>query len=205
MQKENIFTICASGNKEALVNLIEKSDDKLTLLSTKCSDGKSMLEIAACFGRINIIEELVKNGLKLEDKSERGYTLLHWCACWGHTEVINYLCNINVIDIYQANIFEETAKHIALRYNKGDCGQLLEKYEFLASLRDYLTKCKQITTDPDKNMGRLTKFDKTSINKHCEEKLEWMKQNRENATSEQIKEKQHELEHQLEVIFNKLK
>ena len=67
--------ICASGNSKVFVELLEGSDDKSTLLSAKDSDGKSLLEIAACFGCLNIIEELVKYGLTVDATSERGFVI----------------------------------------------------------------------------------------------------------------------------------
>ena len=58
----------------------------------------------------------------------KGYSLLHWSACWGYIDIIKYLCRDMIVDISQKNIYGETAKQMALRYNKDSCALLLDKY-----------------------------------------------------------------------------
>ena len=82
---------------------------------------------------------------------------------------------------------------------------MLLSLELLTSLKNCALKYKQIASDPDKHMWRFTKDEKLRINRFCDEKIEWIKHNQEMATLEQVAEKQHDLEQQLNLILHKLK
>ena len=71
MLSDEIANLCASGNKERLCELLEGGEDD-SLFTKKTADGKTPLEVASCFGRLEIIEELVKNGARIDLTSERG-------------------------------------------------------------------------------------------------------------------------------------
>lgn len=66
--------ICASGNKNGVADLIGQSkENESTPNHGKILHGKTPIEIAACFGRLNVVEELVKyGGIEVNQTSESG-------------------------------------------------------------------------------------------------------------------------------------
>ena len=198
----DMFALCASGDFQKLHDILEANEDD-TILQKTSNDGKSLLEIACAFGRLEVINELIQFGATLDTKSERGYALSHWAAAWGTLDVLKYLLNAGV-DLFGKNIHGETPREIAVRYSQMACALWLEKEESIEKLKSRTLHYKDIFIDPEKNMGRFTKDDKLTGNRCCEEKLVWLEQNREMANPEQVNAKYEELEEQLNVIISKL-
>ena len=63
---------------------------------------------------------------------------------------------------------------------------------------------KDIIADPEKNLGRFTKDEKIHGNRFCDEKLDWVENNRDVASYQQIVEKKNELKNQLKNTMSKL-
>lgn len=74
----------------------------------------------------------------------------------------------------------------------------------LQDLKNLALSYKDIIADPDKNLGRFNKEDKISGNRNCDEKLDWIEQNRDIASLEQIINKIEELQNQLRNTMLKL-
>ena len=74
----------------------------------------------------------------------------------------------------------------------------------LQDLKNLALLYKDIIADPEKNLGRFNKEDKISGNRNCDEKLDWIEQNRDIASLEQIINKIEELKNQLKNTMLKL-
>ena len=74
----------------------------------------------------------------------------------------------------------------------------------LQDLKNLALSYKDVITDPEKNLGRFNKEDKISGNRNCDEKLDWIEQNRDIASLEQIIGKIDELQNQLKNTMLKL-
>ena len=74
----------------------------------------------------------------------------------------------------------------------------------LQDLKNLALSYKDIIADPEKNLGRFNKEDKISGNRNCDEKLDWIEQNRDIASLEQIINKIEELQNQLRNTMLKL-
>lgn len=71
----DILQCCAKGDIEYLREWIEVEEKPENLLDIKSNDGKSVMEIAACFGKQDILEELQKLGGSLGHLSPRGIAM----------------------------------------------------------------------------------------------------------------------------------
>ena len=74
----------------------------------------------------------------------------------------------------------------------------------LQDLKNLALLYKDIIADPEKNLGRFNKEDKISGNRNCDEKLDWIEQNRDIASLEQTINKIEELKNQLKNTMLKL-
>ena len=200
----DLFALCASGNQSKLSEVLESVEDSETIIDMRNQEGKSLIELACIFGRLDVMEELSQYGLPLDRVSERGYSLAHWAATWGNLSVLRYLLASGV-DLSSTNIHGESPRDIAERYQQTDCAGFLEKEELVRQLRKLAAQCKDIFNDPEKNMGRFTKDEKSSGNKLCDAMSAWVEQSRETSTRDQIKSKITELEQQMEPFVSKLK
>jgi len=72
------------------------------------------------------------------------------------------------------------------------------------SLSALVQSFKDTITDPEKHMGRLSKDDRITGNKACDEKTNWMENNKDSVTLDEIKIAINELETILAPIFSKL-
>ena len=68
----SIFSLVESGDKEALVQRLQESEDVQKELSTKNSRGKTPLDIAALLGKADIAQVLVDNGAELNKVNKSG-------------------------------------------------------------------------------------------------------------------------------------
>ena len=68
----SIFSLVESGDKEALVQRLQESEDVQKELSTKNSRGKTPLDIAALLGKADIAQVLVDNGADLNKVNKSG-------------------------------------------------------------------------------------------------------------------------------------
>lgn len=71
----DILQCCAKGDIEYLRGWIEVEEKPENLLDLKSNDGKSAMEIAACFGKQDVIEELQKLGGSLGYLSPKGIAM----------------------------------------------------------------------------------------------------------------------------------
>jgi len=71
MVNDHIVRICASGNKNGVSELIEDSENQNKLID-KVLLGKTPIEIATCFGHLDIVEELIKSGIEINYTSQSG-------------------------------------------------------------------------------------------------------------------------------------
>ena len=199
----DLFSFCAAGNQSKLAEALETIQDTQSVIHMKNHEGKSLIEFACMFGRLEVIMDLAQYGFRLDQVSERGYTLAHWAATWGSLNVLRYLLS-NSVDLFVKNVHGETAKDIAERYAQTECAGFLEKEELVRQLKRSATHYKEMFVDPEKNMGRFTKEDKSQGNKMCDAMVQWVEQNRETAHSEQVKGKIEELANQMEPYMSKL-
>lgn len=203
MADVELFSLCASGNHTKVSEILESVEDNASIINMRNDEGKSLIELACIFGRLEIIEELAQFGMPLDGVSERGYSLAHWAATWGRLNVLRYLLSSGV-DISTKNIHGESPKDIAQRYSQIDCSGFLEKEELLRQLKRLAVQYKETINDPEKNMGRFNKDEKSSGNKICDAVSSWVDQNRESAHCEQVRGKVEELELQLLPLLSKL-
>ena len=74
MVDEKLIRLCASGNKDGVAEIIEQNketENKPHL--EKILHGKTPIEVATCFGRFNVVEELINNGgIDINQISESG-------------------------------------------------------------------------------------------------------------------------------------
>jgi len=199
---DKFVRICASGNKDGVTEMIENESENNNV-NAKILHGKSPIEVATCFGHIGVVEELIKNGVEVQQTSQSGYTLLHWAACWGRLELVKFFVESNV-NIFLKNNNDETATEIAERYEKMDCVAFLKKAELLQNFKQLALSYKEIIADPEKNQGRFAKEDKVHGNRNCDDKLDWIEANRDIASYQTILDKKEELIEQLKNTMNKL-
>ena len=70
MVVSDIVDICVSGNKDGVGQIIEDGDE--SSLTKQVLNGKTPIEVATCFGRLEVVEELVKNGVSIDFTSQSG-------------------------------------------------------------------------------------------------------------------------------------
>lgn len=143
------------------------------LINERDFEGKSPLDLAACFGRIDICRELLKRGADLTNITEKGYCPLHYAAAWGRLGVLRALVEFNV-NLQQRNVHGERARETAARYNQTDCVNYLDWAEAKVALVDCIRNCQENVTDPEKAAGRIAKDEKSLVMSACKEKAEWM-------------------------------
>lgn len=71
-EEASIFSLVESGDKEALVQRLQESEDVQKELSTKNNRGKTPLDIAALLGKADIVQVLVDNGADLNRANKSG-------------------------------------------------------------------------------------------------------------------------------------
>ena len=74
MVDEKFIRLCASGNKDGVAEIIEQNKETESKPHLeKILHGKTPIEVATCFGRLNVVEELINNGgIDINQVSESG-------------------------------------------------------------------------------------------------------------------------------------
>ena len=77
MVDEIFVRLCANGNKDGVAEMIEQSkenkENECKPHNEKILHGKTPIEVATCFGRLNVVEELINNGgIEINQTSESG-------------------------------------------------------------------------------------------------------------------------------------
>jgi len=171
-------------------------------MKTFDTEGKSPVDLAACLGRKEILEELHKRGASLNEATETGYTPLHRAAAWNRLACVKYLVQ-NDANINALTVNKERPKDIAERYRNNECRWYLEWAEVKQDLIRFLKDMRDTVMEPDRILGRLTKDDKNQTLAVCQEKIDWA-ENAHDVTSEEIREKRREIENFLEHVIHKL-
>ena len=68
---DKFVRICASGNKDGVTEMIENESENNNA-NAKILHGKSPIEVATCFGHLDVVEELIKNGVEVQQTSQSG-------------------------------------------------------------------------------------------------------------------------------------
>ncbi|KAK7471594.1 hypothetical protein BaRGS_00035757, partial [Batillaria attramentaria] len=178
--------------KEQLPELINERDD----------DGKSPLDLAASFGRVDICRELLKRGADITTITEKGYCPMHHAAAWGRVGVLKVFVEFNA-NLQQRNVHGERPRETAARYNQTECVDFLDWAEAKVNLSDYIKLCHESVTDPEKAAGRVAKDEKTLVMSQCKEKTEWLETTADATTQDFITQKQ-AMEEVLGPIMQKL-
>eukprot|EP00795_Rhopilema_esculentum_P010942 gene10942-19776_t len=204
----DIINIATHGEIEDISSLstemVKLASEDPEILEQRNENGKSALDIASMLGRTQILQELVNGGANPNSSTANGYTSLHHAAAWGRLDCVKILVE-NGSDLQQKTIYDERARECAARYNHLDCVEFLDKAEARAGLKSLIQSFKDTIADPEKHMGRLSKDDRITGNKACDERNHWMENNKETSSLDEIKMTKQDLEAILQPIFAKLK
>ncbi|KAJ1173202.1 hypothetical protein NDU88_005042 [Pleurodeles waltl] len=207
-ERENPVLSCAlAGDVEGLKQLFEDPEDPThekvgQMLFEQDVVGRSPLFLACMLGRIEVIQEMAKHGVDLNQRTPRGYSPIHCAAAWGQLDTLSTMVELGA-DIVANNFRGEKARDVALRYRKTDCADFLELSEAKQVLELYITQIQQTITDSEKVHGRLNKEDKHTALKACEAKSEWIR-NGKSPTVQDFVDQKIQLETTMTPIFNKL-
>ncbi|EDO47171.1 predicted protein [Nematostella vectensis] len=205
---KSLFDFATEGDIDSIRQLFEDPEspyvtDASTELNKRNPDGKSAIDLAAMLGRNEVVRELLERGAEVNSKTKKGYTCLHIAACWGQVGCLKALVASGA-DLQIRNAHGERAREAATRYNKVDCIEYLDKAEAQFELKALITSTKETIADPDKHMGRFTKDDRVSGNRYCDEKSEWLENNADTASLEEIVKQKEDLAGVLQPILSKL-
>ncbi|KAH9514542.1 hypothetical protein Btru_025606 [Bulinus truncatus] len=148
-------------------------------LNQRDHSGKSPLDMAACLGRVEIVQFLVGIGGDINSTNSKGYTCLHFAAAWGWKAVLKLLVEKGG-NFQLRNIFDEKPREVAHRYNHTECVYFLDWSEAKVKLEDAVSNAHEIISEQvDKNATvKLTKEEKFIVINTCKEKQEWMDKNK---------------------------
>lgn len=133
--------------------------------------GGTLLHAAAEKGELNVVQNLVIRGARLDAINKNHDTVLHHAVRSGNLELVRWICNHNIL-VNAANKQGNTALHLAIQMNSSAIIRCLlihgatvknennqkETEEFLARLHPKLNRCFKEFSDRDyKNFG-LTKL-----------------------------------------------
>lgn len=190
-----IVTHCIyKNNLERLLKSFEDDSDPYKesineLINERDDDGKSPLDLAACFGRTDICRELLSRGADLTSVTDKGYCPLHHAAAWGRVGVLKVLVEFSA-NLQQRNTHGERARETAARYNQTQCVDFLDWAEAKVNLVEYIRLCQESVTDPEKAGGRVSKEEKTLVLSSCKEKTEWLDVTVDASTRDLISQRQ---------------
>ncbi|XP_039270106.2 ankyrin repeat domain-containing protein 45-like [Styela clava] len=206
---DNIVMHCAlRGDLDMLKAALDNNDDPhhdvaLEKINQRNNVGKTPLEIACMLGRENIVQELIKRGVDVNDQTGAGYSALHIAASWGSRHCLEVLVE-NGAKLNARNNHGETARLAASRYNKEECVQFLDWAAAKKTLEDFIAELREMISDPEKLQGiKLSKEEKTSTISTCNEKQEWLDNNPEATVTDFLSKKQ-ELEKDVENLLAKI-
>lgn len=98
--KKSKFYINHLFIQDFILSKLAKDDEEL--LKLFMNQGKALLCVSARHGYINVVQNLLKNGAKVDLHSKDGLTALHYAACHNFTQVIKALlkekADINIQD-----------------------------------------------------------------------------------------------------------
>ncbi|KAK7094694.1 ankyrin repeat domain-containing protein 45-like isoform X2 [Littorina saxatilis] len=203
-----IVTHCIYKNDlDRLVKSFEDDTDPYKesineLINERDEDGKSPLDLAASFGRVDICRELLKRGADLTSTTEKGYYPLHHGAAWGRVGVLKALVEFNA-NLQQRNKHGERPRETAARYNQRESVDYLDWAEAKVNLVESIRICHEAVTDPEKGAGRVTKDEKSLVVSSCKENTEWLELMQE-ATTQDFISHRHRLEEIIAPIMLKL-
>ena len=90
--EEPVAATLRTGNLEKLTTFIHEAREKnLRLSSFKNKNGQNLLHYAGIYGRDELIETLVKNGINISTSDTQGITPLHWAIHQGHAQTVRAL------------------------------------------------------------------------------------------------------------------
>ncbi|XP_069497287.1 ankyrin repeat domain-containing protein 45 isoform X2 [Ambystoma mexicanum] len=164
-QTDNPVLTCAlAGDLPGLQKIFDNPEDPAQekvklLLSEQDVVGRSPLFLACMLGRSEVVRELAKHGVDLNQPTPRGYLPIHCAAAWAQLDTLKTLVEQGS-DIVGMNFRGEKARDVALRYGKMDCVEFLDLEEVKLTLRLYITQIQATIADPEKVHGRLNKEDK---------------------------------------------
>jgi len=203
----DLVNLATCGDAGAIASvaseLAQATTEDSDFMNQRDALGKSALDIAVMLGKAQIVQELIAHGADIKRVSSNGYSALHHAATWGRLECAKILVEAGA-SIQQETTFGERARECAARYQQTDCVDFLDRAEARMSLSALVQSFKDTITDPEKHMGRLSKDDRITGNKACDEKTNWMENNKDSVTLDEIKIAINELETILAPIFSKL-
>ena len=121
----DFFESCKNGSLEIVKKYIEKDISSINKLD---NEGFSALMLACIFNKINIAEELIKNGADVNFKSDENWTALMFASFYGHYNIADFLLKNNS-DTSIKNNQGFDALLIALFYKREDIAKLLIEHK----------------------------------------------------------------------------
>eukprot|EP00794_Sanderia_malayensis_P015964 gene15964-17570_t len=204
----DIINIATNGEVENLrdfmANVVPTMEEGGDIINERNELGKSPLEIAAMLGRTEMLQELKTHGADVNLENSSGYCALHLAAMWGWIDCVTFLVD-NGADLQRKTKFGERPRECAMRFDKQDCAKYLDQSEARQDLKKLVQSFKEIVSDPEKHMGKLSKDDRVTGNKACDEKANWVEANKETATVEEVNSATEQLREILKPILSKLK
>ncbi|XP_037898281.1 ankyrin-3 isoform X2 [Glossina fuscipes] len=127
MGKQNDITISflrasRSGNLKKVVEFLESG--QITDINTCNANGLNALHLAAKDGYIDIVTELLKRGIKVDNATKKGNTALHIASLAGQKDVIKLLIQFGAnVNVQSLNGF--TPLYMAAQENHDACVRFL--------------------------------------------------------------------------------
>lgn len=203
------------GIEELLENLESNAPDG-ALVSTMAHEknfyGKNAIEMACILGRAAILEAFAKHNIHLDEDSTSGYTLMHTAASWGQVESLRFIdSSCGEVNWQQKNVYGETPEMIAIRYKQDECHEFIQKAIAKTALKDCVKSVRESLETVEKQLSiKISKEDKVSLLRSCENYLEWSNhclevdaENGRESSKEEIETKKDELETQLRAVIEK--
>lgn len=119
----------------SMPELLPKGNNKLLTINRISVEGKSPLHIAAQLGSVDIADQLLKRGAKINLKLQNGQTALHWAAQNNRTSVITLLLK-NKASIDTQDEDGNTPLMLAARSKSKEAVQLLLSKNAAKNLRN---------------------------------------------------------------------
>lgn len=185
--KNDFQTICGAYDaKEHPLALYITNENLFNKRDDLC---KTPLDMAACVGSFEFLKALLERVEKLtpelldfKNTNSNGYNCLHYACVWGRANICKVLIfnsgTVGSLLLKSKTVYNETPKDLAKRYNHANIVEFLNfagksftiliisccKKIYLKELRqqliDKINKLKEISDDPEKNLGKLNKDDK---------------------------------------------
>ena len=114
-----ICVVLLANNKDQIAKLAPKKESFAEDITRKNNDGDTPLHLAAWYGNLDRVKELLNKSADVRVKNLNGKTPLHYAVQQGHLEIVQLLV-FQGADVNAKDNFGDTPLHMAAYYNMTD-------------------------------------------------------------------------------------